>query len=61
MLLQTGRVGGYEIVVAIGAGGMGEEGQSPVIGHQSPADDRLTDFALTADDGRLKATSQVCH
>ena len=48
MSLAAGtKLGPYGILGAIGAGGMGEEGQSPVIGHQSPVDDRLTDFVLT--------------
>ena len=51
MSLSTGtRLGSYEIVAALGAGGMGEVRQSPVLSCQSPV-------GLMTDDWRLMTTS----
>ena len=47
------RLGPYEIVALIGAGGMGEEGQSSVASHQSPVGLKTDDERLATVDERL--------
>ena len=54
MTLTAGTtLGPYEIVAPLGAGGMGEARQSPVIGRQSSVG-RAGGSRLTTDDDRLR-------
>jgi hypothetical protein len=62
MIASGTRIGVYEIVAMLGAGGMGEEGQSPLASHQSsvirrPTTDELTTERLRTGDLRLMTTS----
>jgi hypothetical protein len=61
MALASGtRIGPYEVVAPIGAGGMGEVWQSSVASHQSSVSDGLMTvaFRLSTEDGRLMTTSR---